>query len=84
MRIRDLNREGPELKIFADFQGDIYVSIYDSNLCRDTCVRIGGCGSGHNIPPKIRKLLIELAREFEKYKNCTYEDEAFELFMKEV
>ena len=74
MVIRTLERDGNCLNVFADEQGDIYVS---TNF--NSCVRIGGPGSGHTIPMKIRRLLMELAEEFEKYKDVRYEDEAFEI-----
>lgn len=83
MKIRDLNNEGTELNVFSDFQGDVYVSITNNKRSYDSCVRIGGCGSGHEVPPNIRKLLLDLAQEFDKYKNCRYEKEAFDKYMKE-
>ncbi len=79
MVIHTLERDGNCLNVFADEQGDIYVS---TNF--NSCVRIGGPGSGHTIPRKIRRLLMELAEEFEKYKDVRYEDEAFEIENKTI
>lgn len=87
MRIRDLNRNGNELFVFADEQGDVYVTInHNDKIYRDSdmfTVRVGGCGSGHEVPSKIRNLLLQLAAEFEKYQNCRYENQAFEMEVKD-
>ena len=90
MEIRDLNRNGNSLSIFADDQGDVYVTISRDAEIQSIgsvelsgTVRIGGCGSGHEVPPKIRSLLLQVAEEFEKYKDCKYENEAFNRDVKE-
>lgn len=83
MRIRDLNNEGGELSIISDNQGDSWVTIYTPQNPAGVCVRVGGFGSGHFIPPKISMLLLRLADEFKKYADCKYENEAFEKFLKE-
>ena len=85
MTIRDLNNDGNRLSIFADEQGDIYVTVlHDGETYRESCVygvRIGGPCSGHSIPPKIKQLLYQLAEEFEKYKDCKFEVDAFRKYM---
>ena len=87
MRIRDLNDPTNELSVFADEQGDVFVNIAHNTPSykdyRFYSVRIGGCGSGHQVPSKIRSLLLQLAAEFEKYKDCKYENEALLIEMKD-
>ncbi len=83
MRIRDLDNSGTTLNVFTDEQGDVYVTIFNFQHNKEFYVRIGGPGSGHSVPPEIRKHLLALAAEFEKYENCRNEEEAFEKYCKE-
>ena len=65
----------------ADEQGDIYVSIfnefaeYPEEPTRT--VRLGGPASGHSVPTRIHVLLMQVAAEFDKYKDCRFENEAW-------
>lgn len=77
MVIRDLNGQGNTLSVFRQNDGDIMVSINHIG------VRVGSVGSGHSVPPKIFSLLSQLATEFEKYKDCRNEKDAYEAYEKE-
>ncbi len=87
MIIRDLNGESNELIIFRQNDGDIQVTIsrntghYEDSIILG--VRVGTAASGHTIPPKIFNLLRELADEFEKYRDCKNEAEAYNKWSKE-
>jgi len=87
MVIRDLNREGNSITVFRQSDGDIMVSImHDGESYKDTMifgVRVGGVGSGHSVPPKIFDLLGQLAAEFEKYKDCRNENDAYDAYARE-
>lgn len=83
MKIRDLNNDGTSLTVFADDQGDVYVTITDDNVSSDHTVRIGGPGSGHEIPLRISQLLHELAGEFDRFKGVQYENQAARLDRRE-
>ena len=47
-------------------------------------VRVGGSGSGHDIPRRIWSLLNELATEFEKFEDCKNEHDAYYKEMEDV
>ena len=87
MNIRDLNGDNSELTIFKQNDGDIQVTIIQNSRSYRECiilgVRVGSAGSGHSIPPKIFRLLRELAEEFEKYNDCKNEAEAYKKWSKE-
>jgi hypothetical protein len=87
MVIRDLDGEGNSLTVFRQNDGDIIVSIrHDGKSYKDTMilgVRVGSVGSGHSIPPKIFSLLDQLATEFEKYKDCRNENDAYDAYARE-
>lgn len=84
MVIRDLNRQGNTLSVFRQNDGDIMVSINHSGKTHKESyvfgVRVGGVGSGHSVPPKIFSLLSQLATEFEKYKDCRNEEDAYDAY----
>lgn len=67
MRIRDLDGSRSEMNIISDEQGDVYVTITNLSKRQELSVRVGGAGSGHFIPPKVRNLLLQLADEFNHY-----------------
>lgn len=81
MTIRSLNDDRDRLSIFRQPDGDIQVTIiHDGETLRENHllgVRVGGCGSGHDIPRRIWSLLNELATEFEKYEDCKNEHDAY-------
>lgn len=74
MKIRSLDNPDDLLGVFEDQQGDIYISI--SQGARDSCIRIGGVHSGHQIPKRLHWLLHQVAREFERFSNVRYESDA--------
>lgn len=78
MKIRTLDWDWEEetLEVFTGGNGDVYVQINDNKTKRQMTVRIGGCGSGQDLPSNIRKLLFALAAEFKKYEDCKNEKEA--------
>lgn len=81
MTIRSLNDNRDRLSIFRQPDGDIQVTIiHDGETYRENHllgVRVGGCGSGHDIPRRIWSLLNELATEFEKFEDCKNEHDAY-------
>ena len=77
MRIRSLDDKNTELGIIKDDQGDVYVAIYTKENPFGLTVRIGGPASGHSVPPKVKQALNCLAHEFEVYKDCKNEVEAY-------
>ncbi len=79
LMIRDLDNNGCFLKVYSDEQGDVYVA-----LGPDACCRIGGPASGHTIPVGIRRKLMALANEFEKYPGVLFEEQAYEIEQKEL
>ena len=87
MIIRDLNGEPNELMVFQQNDGDIQVTIHhNTGNCKDSIVlgvRIGSATSGGSIPPPIFRLLRQLADEFEKYRECKNEVDAYRKWDKE-
>ena len=79
LMIRDLNNNGCMLKVYADEQGDIYVALGPDAVCR-----IGGPASGHTIPVGIRRKLMALVKEWEKYPEVMFEDKAYEMEQEKV
>lgn len=85
MRIRNLDADfdGCSLEIYRGGCGDVFVTIRDEPSEKNPSpgfgktVRVGMCGSGASIPPSITALFAELAAEFEKYKDCEYETDAY-------
>lgn len=78
MVLRSLDDPSDILTIKEDEQGDIYIGVV-IGCRRGSCmeyVRVGGANSGHEIPVMIRHYLHELAHEFKKYENVSYENEA--------
>ena len=79
LMIRDLDNNGCMLKVYADEQGDIYVALRHDAICR-----IGGPASGHTIPVGIRRKLVALVKEWEKYPEVMFEPQAYEIEQKEI
>lgn len=87
MIIRDLNGEPNKLSIFIQNDGDIQVTIFrDTGNYKDSIilgVRVGSATSGGSVPPPIFRLLRQLAEEFEKYRECKNEVDAYNKWNKE-
>ena len=49
----------------------------DNLIGKPVTVRVGMCGSGMHLPGNIGKLIVELAREFEKYEDSKFEQDAY-------
>lgn len=79
LMIRDLNNNGCMLKVYADEQGDIYVALGPDAVCR-----IGGPASGHTIPVGIRRKLMALVKEWEKYPEVMFEEQAYKIEQKKI
>jgi hypothetical protein len=88
MRIRTLDQDfnGNQLEVQWGGNGDVYFTIYeneastearDNPMGRPVTVRVGMCGSGMHLPGNIGNLIAELAREFEKYKDSKFENDAY-------
>ena len=86
-RTLDQYFSGNQLEMYWGGNGDVYVTVYENGPSEDArtkqmgtphTVRVGMCGSGMRIPRRMRTLLSELATEFEKWRECSFESDAFE------
>jgi hypothetical protein len=78
MKIRTLDWDlGEEtLEMYLGGNGDLYVTIEDAAKNKKMTVRVGGCGSGAEMPSRVYRLFWELAREFKKYEDCEFDKDA--------
>ena len=88
MIIRSLDNPNDVLSFLQDEQGDVYVTIcHHGETSRDShvlSVRLGGPGSGQSFPPALMKAFHQVASQFELYKDCKNEAEAYAKYTKET
>lgn len=87
MRIRTLDQDvsSNQLEVVRGGDGDVYFNIYENNPDSEgkkkhcglpVSVRVGMAGSGMRLPGNMARIIGELADEFDKYKDCTFESDA--------
>lgn len=80
MKIRSLDNPSVHLSVLSDDQGDIYLTVQDTE--KDPfgqTVRIGGPASGHQLPNRIHRLLYALASEFKRFEKIRFESAAAQM-----
>lgn len=80
MKIRSLDNPSVHLSVISDDQGDIYLTIQDTE--KDPfgqTVRIGGPASGHQLPNKLHRILYDLASEFKRFEKIRFESAAAQM-----
>lgn len=80
MKIRSLDNPSVHLSVVSDEQGDIYLTIQDTE--KDSfgqTVRIGGPASGHQLPNRLHRLLYDLASEFKRFEKIRFESAAAQM-----
>ena len=95
MRIRTLDQDvsSNQLEVVRGGDGDVYFTIYQNSAnsegmerhCGESVsVRVGMAGSGMHLPGNMSRIIGELADEFDKYKDCTFESDACDKDRKET